>query len=130
MSSLAYLLRQLAETESILTRETETILAGAAVTAVDAERKFALVAQLMQVAPEAGHIAYACDPDGRRQLRDGFERMLQAAARNEAVLRGALRGARVIASALQECFAGYAAGEPQRRPDLPAQLSHQVDRLA
>ena len=130
MSSLAYLLRQLAETESILTRETETILAGGSMTTADAERKYTLVAQLMLVAPEAGHIAYACDADGRRQLRDGFERMLQAAARNEAVLRGALRGARVIASALQECFAGYAAGEPQRRPDLPAQLSHQVDRLA
>jgi hypothetical protein len=129
MTNLDQFLRLLAETESILTRESETILTGKSLDGAEASRKTALVGRLVQVAPEAGHIAHASDADGRRQLREGFERMLQAAARNEAILRGALRGARMIASALQEGTAAYAAGQPQRRaPTLP--LTNHVNRLA
>lgn len=130
MTNLTHLLRLLAETESILTRETETILSGATVNEADALRKTDLMSRLMEAAPHTGHLAYASDDDGRRQLRDGFERMLQAAARNEAVLRGALRGARLITSALREDSTAYANAHASKRPSDFAPHSSQINRLA
>jgi hypothetical protein len=130
MTNLTHLLRLLAETESILTRETETILSGATINDTDVLRKTDLMGRLIVAAPHTGHLAYASDANGRQQLRDGFERMLQAAARNEAVLRGALRGSRLITSALREGSTAYANACLPKRPSEFVPHSGQIDRLA
>ena len=133
MASLNDLLRLLAETESRLTRETEAILAGEADGTVDPDRKSAVIDRLLAATPAAGHLAHAASADDRQQLRDGFERMLDAAARNEMVLRGALRGARLISSAIREVSETYPgaqqSGDTGKPKAIDAGVGH-YNRLA
>lgn len=120
MANFSGLLRLIAETESVMTRETENLLAGNTTSQADAIRKTELTARLMEQAPHIGHLAFDASADEKQQLRDGFERMLHAAARNEVVLRGALRGARLIVGAMREASDPYTSAPYSSKGSKPS----------
>ena len=131
MTDAMTLVHLLSETETAFTRESETILAGQGPDATLVAHKAELIDQLMELAPAAAHLAAATDADGRHQMRLGFERMLAAAARNENVLRGALRGTRLVVNAISQATEPYPARR-QSSGSSPGAVapSGQFNRLA
>ncbi|MCA8928688.1 MAG: hypothetical protein KDC18_11505 [Alphaproteobacteria bacterium] len=128
MNDADHLLRLLAMTESVLNRETETLLAGGLPDAALCQRKLHLVTQLEPQIPEAPRLAAGMGADERRQLRTGFERLLQAATRNEAVLRGAMCGSRLLVHAMRQATEDYPGRAAGGAPD--AGTAGQVNRIA
>jgi|GEM_PF-7128208 len=127
------MLKLLAETEGAFTRESEAILAGAGPDERLAAEKGKRIDRLMAAMPAVPHASAKASPELRQQLRAGFERVLEAAARNEAVLRGALRGTRLRASAAGAAGASYPGRQDRsgsRSADVTTRASGQFDRLA
>ena len=94
-----------ADLQAVLARETEALLAGHQSDAPLAAHKAELASRLeRRFETRAGHTP-------ERRLQAGIADLLAAAARNEAVLRGALRGVRLLVHAASDP-AGYYAGRP------------------
>ena len=112
MDDLASLLTLLAEAEAMLTRETETILAGDDPDPYLPENKETLLRRLERQITSAPGLAAVAGGAEHRQLCAAFDRLVHAATRNEAVLRGALHGSYMLVQAVREAVDGY----PGRRP--------------
>jgi len=115
MHDPAGLLRLLAETEAMLARESENILAGRTPDAGLAAGKADMIRRLVRHIAPAADLAPTVSALLREQLRTGTERLLQAATRNEAVLRGALRGGRILLHAACDTPESY----PGRQSSTP-----------
>lgn len=114
MADPSGLLQLLAETEAALTRESEAILAGQPPDAAWMPHKAELVRQLECQIPVAENMAATADRLRQGEWQAALQGLLQAAARNEAVLRGALRGGRMLVRAL--------CNGPDRYPGRPSSV--------
>lgn len=123
MDDLACLLRLLAEAEALLTRETEAILAGHDPDPDLPGDKEALLRRLEAEISNTPRLAASADTADYRQLCASFECLVQAATRNEAVLRGALRGRCMLVHAAREAVDGY----PGRR-SFATPTAHRTDQ--
>lgn len=119
MADPSGLLQLLAETEAALTRESEAILAGQEPDAAWMPHKAELVRQLECQIPFAKSPAGTADSKQRGEWQAALRGLLQAAARNDAVLRGALRGGRILVRAVCDGPERYP-GRPSSAPSAPA----------
>lgn len=111
MKEVTDLMQLLSDAKLALDRETECLLSG------DNSEIVALIAiktqvasNLMEAQPVVAHIFHGADEDERTRLREAFDAMLDAATRNEAVLRGAMRGVHIVSAAFSEGTSPYDEG--------------------
>ena len=107
MDEMACLLSLLAEAEAVLTRETEAILAGHDPDPDLTACKDELLQRLEPQLANTTRLTSRADTAEHRRLCAGFDRLVQAAVRNDAVLRGALRGSCMVVHAMREAGDGY-----------------------